>query len=551
MLPYPSCEVERSEIPSLITVRLASNFELATAETFALLKRKRPPPLAYPFPNRQCIERTTRGSRPLAELGTVWVAKPFAAITRDVSGTPRSPWEPRLYGGVFGVSNAKLQMLYGELAAPKSPSNLLYCCAWPAFRHQYVATLNNPPLGTKSPERRPTRAEVRTHRARNRSMVMTDFPSPSDRSKTAKSLAFALFRPVLFAVGVIALALGGLVLTHRSNPEIAALPAPRRPRRRPAAVACRHRAGRSRARAADHAPASELVAIKGFQMKPPEPAAEPEPPASDRYELTLRLERGDTIEKMLADIDVPEADRKQIAEKLHGASQEEEAGGRRDDRASACRPARAADAPRVLSLSVRPQPEREYIITRQDDGTYDGEEKIYKVSPRIVRVEGERNGSLAAERHEGGRAVGGDGRVHPRALLRRRLPARAEGRPEIHRAARAARDQRRPRHPSRPPAGGRAAPAEAHGDGDPLPAARWRRRLLQSPGRERRALLPAHADGCLEDHLALRHARASDPGLQRAARRRRLRRAHRARRSWPPAPARWRWPAPTAATAST
>jgi len=55
-------------------------------------------------------------------------------------------------------------------------------------------------------------------------MVMTDSPSPSGRSKTVKSLAFALFRPVLFAVGAIALALGGLVLTHRLNPEIAALP---------------------------------------------------------------------------------------------------------------------------------------------------------------------------------------------------------------------------------------------------------------------------------------------------------------------------------------
>ena len=55
---------------------------------------------------------------------------------------------------------------------------------------------------------------------------MTDFPSPSGRSKSAKSLAFALFRPVLFAIGAITLALGGLVLTHRSNPEIAALPAP-------------------------------------------------------------------------------------------------------------------------------------------------------------------------------------------------------------------------------------------------------------------------------------------------------------------------------------
>ena len=53
---------------------------------------------------------------------------------------------------------------------------------------------------------------------------MTDFPSPSGRSKTAKSMAFGLFRPVLFAIGAIVLALGSLVLTHRSTPEIADLP---------------------------------------------------------------------------------------------------------------------------------------------------------------------------------------------------------------------------------------------------------------------------------------------------------------------------------------
>ena len=45
--------------------------------------------------------------------------------------------------------------------------------------------------------------------------------------------------------------------------------------------------------------------LSGFSLKPPEPNSEPEPPASDRYELTLRLEKGDTIDKMLADIDVP------------------------------------------------------------------------------------------------------------------------------------------------------------------------------------------------------------------------------------------------------
>ena len=57
----------------------------------------------------------------MAELGTSRVAKPSAAITRDVFGTPRSPWEPRLYGGGFGVSNAKLQNVYGALGEPEKP----------------------------------------------------------------------------------------------------------------------------------------------------------------------------------------------------------------------------------------------------------------------------------------------------------------------------------------------------------------------------------------------------------------------------------------------
>jgi murein DD-endopeptidase MepM/ murein hydrolase activator NlpD len=222
-------------------------------------------------------------------------------------------------------------------------------------------------------------------------MVMTDFPSPSDRSKTAKSLAFALFRPVLFAVGAIALALGGLVLTHRSNPEIAALPPvpqpapPARPAAPPAPIAL-----------ADAEPAPPLTSsdFTGFQSKPPGPAAEPEPPASDRYELTLRLEKGDTVEKMLADIDVPEADRKQIHERLQALLKKKKLAVGETIELLVQTVPEQPDAPRVLSLSVRPQPEREYIITRRDDGTYDGEEKIYKVSPRIVRVEGERHGSL-------------------------------------------------------------------------------------------------------------------------------------------------------------
>ena len=230
---------------------------------------------------------------------------------------------------------------------------------------------------------------------------MTDFPSPSDRPRTVKSLAFALFRPVLFAVGAIGLALGGLVLSHRSNPEIAALPPP--PTALPVPLPIPAPAEPPPIVLADFEPAppvapSDFAALssdfRGFSTRPPEPNAEPEPPASDRYELTLRLEKGDTIEKMLADIDVPEADRKQINEKLALLLKKKRLAAGEEIELLLQNVPEQPDAPRVLSLSVRPQPEREYIITRRDDGSYEGEEKTYKVSPRIVRVEGERHGSL-------------------------------------------------------------------------------------------------------------------------------------------------------------
>ena len=230
---------------------------------------------------------------------------------------------------------------------------------------------------------------------------MTDFPSPSDRPRSARSATFGLFRPVLFAIGVIGLAMGGLVLSHRSNPEIASLPPAAQMETPPGAEPAR--AAAPAVLLPDPEPVPPLTAadfgkptfdLRGFQMKPPEANADAEPPASDIYELTLRLEKGDTIEKMLADIGVAEADRKQVAEKLQSLLKKKRlAVGETIELTMQTIPEQP-DAPRVLALSVRPQPEREYIVSRQDDGTYDAQEKIYKVSPRIVRVEGEREGSL-------------------------------------------------------------------------------------------------------------------------------------------------------------
>jgi murein DD-endopeptidase MepM/ murein hydrolase activator NlpD len=239
---------------------------------------------------------------------------------------------------------------------------------------------------------------------------MTDSPSPSDRPKAAKSTTFALVRPVLFAIAAVGMALGALIATHRSNPEIhhrapeiGALPPPTAaPTEQAAAFVPVVLADPEPLPPVTTADFRPLPDFSGFQMKPPEPAAEPEPPSNEPYELTLRLEKGDTIAKILADIDVAEGDRKEIATKLQGLLKKRRlATGETIELLMQTMPDQP-DAPRVLSLSVRPQPEREYIVKRQEDGSYDAEEKIYKVSPRIVRVEAERNGSLQRSGMNGG-----------------------------------------------------------------------------------------------------------------------------------------------------
>ena len=210
---------------------------------------------------------------------------------------------------------------------------------------------------------------------------MTDLPSPSDRSERPSSATFALFWPVLLAIAAVSTALALLVLSEGPKPvQLAEAPPPIQvvlpdPEEPPP------------------------IRPQDFQTAQTEPA---EPPASDRYELALRLERGDTITKLLADIDVPAADVKVIADKLQALLKKTKLAAGETIALTMQTPSETPDSPRVLSLMVRPLPEREYTITRNEDGTYSGEEKTYKVSPRIVRVETTLNGSLSASGVKGG-----------------------------------------------------------------------------------------------------------------------------------------------------
>ena len=225
---------------------------------------------------------------------------------------------------------------------------------------------------------------------------MTDSPPPSGRPESARTALFVLFRPVAFTACAIGLTLGTLVLLHRGNPP----PTPPT------------QAAETPVVLPDPGPLPPAVTdtdfksftandFRGFQagQPPGQPGQQPpqapdEPPAPDRYQLTLRLEKGDTIEKMLADIDVPGPDARQIAGALQSVLKKRRIAVGEEIELELQTVPSQPDAPQVLSLSVRPQPEHEYIVKRHDDGSYGGEEKIYRVSPRIVRAEGERHGSL-------------------------------------------------------------------------------------------------------------------------------------------------------------
>ena len=100
-------------------------------------------------------------------------------------------------------------------------------------------------------------------------------------------------------------------------------------------------------------------------MKPPEPNSEPEPPAPIATSSRCAWRRATRSTRCWPTSTCREADRKQIHEKLQALLKKKKLAAGEEIELVLQNVPEQPDAPRVLSLSVRPQPEREYIITRQ------------------------------------------------------------------------------------------------------------------------------------------------------------------------------------------
>ncbi|MBS0546671.1 MAG: peptidoglycan DD-metalloendopeptidase family protein, partial [Proteobacteria bacterium] len=172
------------------------------------------------------------------------------------------------------------------------------------------------------------------------------------------------------------------------------------------------------------APAPAEVPIERIAAELPVAGiAPPAPPVSadfalEPYDLELRLQKGDTLDGMLADIGVPAEDRAAIAQALAKFLRRHPLSAGEAVQLSLQAGPDAPDNPHVLSLLVRPEAEREYTLKRDPAGAYAGEEKIYEVRPRIVRVAAARRGSLL----ESGVAAGA-----PAAAIREFIKALSYG----------------------------------------------------------------------------------------------------------------------------
>lgn len=151
----------------------------------------------------------------------------------------------------------------------------------------------------------------------------------------------------------------------------------------------------------------------------------------DRYEVTVRVEKGDTLEKILAELDFAPAEIEKamdaLRSALRGLKPVEGKGKNAKElyakvlaswrapirlpvgeavEVTVGAPKQTDGVPTLLDLSIRPQVTREIALRRLDNGDYDAQERIYKVVTKLMRASGVVKGSLRASTDAAGVPAG-------------------------------------------------------------------------------------------------------------------------------------------------
>lgn len=114
----------------------------------------------------------------------------------------------------------------------------------------------------------------------------------------------------------------------------------------------------------------------------------------DRYEVAIRIERNDTMARILEDLGIDPADRARAEAAFRAAQKNPRLPEGETITALLTTPADTTLPPVLLQLVLRPSVEREVWLRRRDDGNYEAQAKIYQIVPRFARASGTFTGSL-------------------------------------------------------------------------------------------------------------------------------------------------------------
>jgi murein DD-endopeptidase MepM/ murein hydrolase activator NlpD len=114
----------------------------------------------------------------------------------------------------------------------------------------------------------------------------------------------------------------------------------------------------------------------------------------DRYEATVRIEKGDSLESLLRDMDfAPDEIRKAVAA-LKPVLKGARLPAGETITLQVQTPSQADGKPILQTLVIRPEARREITLERNDDGSYSASQRIFEIVTKLVRTSGMVNGSL-------------------------------------------------------------------------------------------------------------------------------------------------------------
>ncbi|MGE0154406.1 MAG: peptidoglycan DD-metalloendopeptidase family protein [Reyranellaceae bacterium] len=121
-----------------------------------------------------------------------------------------------------------------------------------------------------------------------------------------------------------------------------------------------------------------------------------ETPANDRLDLVLRVDRGDTLAKILTDVGVPVAEATSAVEALRSIFNPRRLQIGQIITVTIAPGISASDTPQLLQMALRPEAERDVAVRRTERGSFGAEEIKYSVNTTVARHAGVIDESLFA-----------------------------------------------------------------------------------------------------------------------------------------------------------